>query len=100
MLASSVAAGVLNFLRRGPDVLKRATFFLRGSNYFDIGRQNSMDDKTDQIHWAKGVRVCVGDIRPAAETGYVAIGNVGEAIPLSWQDRARRYEHVLVGRRM
>ncbi|KAF6789978.1 hypothetical protein CMUS01_16302 [Colletotrichum musicola] len=90
MLISGVAAGVFGCMRRGPDVLDRATFFLRKSPYVDVRNQSSLEDGTAQVKRSRGVRVCVGDVRPTEETGYVALGTVGEAMPLSWQEKNRR----------
>ncbi|KAK2733556.1 hypothetical protein CKAH01_08351 [Colletotrichum kahawae] len=91
MLASGIAASIFGCLRRGPDVLDRATFFLRYSPYVSLAEQNSLEDGISQIKRTKNLRVCVGDIRPTEETGYVAFGTVGEAMPLSWQEKERRY---------
>lgn len=91
MLLSGVAAGIFGCMRRGPDVLDRATFFLRDSPYVDVRNQSSLEDGTAQVKRSRGVRVCVGDVRPMEDTGYVALGTVGEAMPLSWQDKERRY---------
>ncbi|KAF4812278.1 hypothetical protein CGCSCA5_v009147 [Colletotrichum siamense] len=91
MLASGVAASVFGCLRRGPDVLDRAIFFLRDSPHVDLAQQNSLEDGISQVKRTKSLRVCVGDIRPTEETGYVAFGTVGEAMPLSWQEKERRY---------
>ncbi|KAF6806375.1 hypothetical protein CSOJ01_08870 [Colletotrichum sojae] len=91
MLLSGVAAGVFGCMRREPDVLDRATFFLRDSPYVNVRNQSSLEDGTAQAKRSRGVRVSVGDVRPAEETGYVALGTVGEAMPLSWQEKDRRY---------
>ncbi|KXH47798.1 hypothetical protein CNYM01_06075 [Colletotrichum nymphaeae SA-01] len=91
MLASGVAAGIFSCLRRGPDVLDRATYFLRDSPHVNVAQQSSLEDGTSQVKRIKGVRVCIGDVRPLEETGYVAFGTVGEAMPLRWQEKERRY---------
>ncbi|KAI3533298.1 hypothetical protein CSPX01_12835 [Colletotrichum filicis] len=91
MLASGVAASIFSCLRRGPDVLDRATYFLRDSPHVNIAQQSSLEDGTSQVKRIKGVRVCIGDVRPSEETGYVAFGTVGEAMPLRWQEKERRY---------
>lgn len=91
MLASGVAASVFGCLRRGPDVLDRATFFLRDSPHVNVAQRNSLEDGISQVKRTKSLRVCVDDIRPTEETGYVTFGTVGEAMPLSWQEKERRY---------
>ncbi|KAK1842224.1 hypothetical protein CCHR01_15166 [Colletotrichum chrysophilum] len=91
MLASGIAASIFGCLRRGPDVLDRATYFLRDSPHVNLAQQNSLEDGTSQVKRTKSLRVCVGDIRPTEETGYVAFGTVGETMPLSWQEKDRRY---------
>ncbi|KAF6834465.1 hypothetical protein CPLU01_04930 [Colletotrichum plurivorum] len=91
MLLSGVAAGVFGCMRRGPDVLDRATFFLKESPHVEVRRQSSLKDGTSQLKRSWDTRVCVGDVRPTEETRYVALGTVGEAMPLSWQEKDRRY---------
>ncbi|EFQ25178.1 uncharacterized protein GLRG_00322 [Colletotrichum graminicola M1.001] len=91
MLASGIAASIFGCLRRGPDVLDRATFFLRDNPNVDLAQHNSMEDGISKLKRTKSLRVCIGDIRPTEETGYVAFGRVGEAMPLNSQKKERRY---------
>ncbi|KAL0929953.1 uncharacterized protein CTRU02_215162 [Colletotrichum truncatum] len=91
MLASGIAASIFGCLRRGPDVLDRATFFLRDNPHVDLGQHNSMEDGISQLKRTKSLRICIGDIRPTEETGYVGFGRVGKAMPLSLQKKERRY---------
>ncbi|KAK1657245.1 hypothetical protein BDP55DRAFT_761980 [Colletotrichum godetiae] len=91
MLASGIAASIFSCLRRGPDVLDRATFFLRDNPHVKVAQQSSLEDGTSQVKRVKGVRVCIVDVTPLEETGHVAFGTVGEAMPLRWQEKERRY---------
>ncbi|KXH34836.1 hypothetical protein CSAL01_00417 [Colletotrichum salicis] len=89
--ASGIAAGIFSCLRRGPDVLDRATFFLGDNTHVKVSQESSLEDGTSQVKSIKGVRVCISDVRPLEETVYVAFGTVEEAMPLRWQEKERRY---------
>ncbi|KAF9877436.1 hypothetical protein CkaCkLH20_05136 [Colletotrichum karsti] len=91
MLSAGVAAAVLGALRRGPDVLDRATIFLRSNPNAELPQTSSMEDGIEQARRVKHVRVCVGDVKSQDDVGEVALGTVGNLIPLSWQKDGRVY---------
>ncbi|KAL0933331.1 uncharacterized protein CTRU02_212294 [Colletotrichum truncatum] len=92
MLASGIAASVLNLFRRGPDILDHPTGLLRDNPHVHMVQSTSMEDATEQIRRNGGVRVCLGDIKSHEDTGYLVVGCSGDVAPLGLQRKERRFE--------
>lgn len=92
MFLSALAAAALGVKRRGPDILDYATTFIRDNPYSSVSTgENSMEDGADRTHRLRKVRLCIGDVKPDAEEGYVALATVDKAVPLGKQGSDRRY---------
>ncbi|RSM15397.1 hypothetical protein CDV31_004987 [Fusarium ambrosium] len=92
MFLSALAAAALGVKRRGPDILDYATTFIRDNPYSSTSTgENSMEDGADRTYRLRNVRLCIGDVKPDAEEGYVAIATVDKAVPLGKQGSDRRY---------
>ncbi|KAM0429596.1 hypothetical protein ACHAPT_006192 [Fusarium lateritium] len=92
MFVSALAAAALGVKRRGPDILDYATTFIRDNPYSSVSTgENSMEDGADRAHRLRDVRLCIGDVNPDGEEGYVALATVDKAVPLGKQRSDRRY---------
>lgn len=93
MLGAAVGSAAFGVIRRGPDLLEYEIGLLRNSPYLNIGTASasSMEGGSEQTRRLKDVRVCLGDITPGEENGYVAIATVDGAVPISQQDANRTY---------
>jgi hypothetical protein len=83
MLFAATATAILGLLRRGPDILDRASLILRDNPYVNVPAASSMENGYEQARRLKDVQLCLGDARSGLERGHVAIGTMDAVTPLS-----------------
>jgi hypothetical protein len=72
LLVLALASFLLNFIRRGPDLLDSFSTLLKDGKYVDLPASPSLEDATLRSRSLKDAVVLFGDVRPQAETGYAA----------------------------
>jgi hypothetical protein len=72
LLVLALASFLLNFIRRGPDLLDSFGTLLKDSKYIDLPASPSLEDASLRSRSLKDAVVLFGDGRPQAETGYAA----------------------------
>ncbi|PVH96161.1 hypothetical protein DM02DRAFT_599662 [Periconia macrospinosa] len=82
MLFAAIAAAVLGLLRRGPEILDRASLIMRDNPYVNVPAASSMENGFEQARRLKDVRLCLGDVKSALDRGHVAIGTIDVVTPL------------------
>jgi hypothetical protein len=92
MLLAGIACTVLNALRRGPDVLDTFVLALRDNEFARISNADSMDDGNQVGKRLKNTKVRLGDVRPDAEIGHVAVATPGPAMPVNRLRMKRLYD--------
>jgi len=92
MLLAGIACTVLNALRRGPDVLDTFVLALRDNEFARISNADSMDDGNQVGKRLKNTKVRLGDVRPDAEIGHVAVATPGPEMPVNRLQMKRLYD--------
>ncbi|KAF4462053.1 hypothetical protein FALBO_11139 [Fusarium albosuccineum] len=92
MLLAGLFAAVMGVLRRGPDILDRASLLLRDNPNASVGHVGSMEDGFDVATRMKGAYICLGDVKPEDEVGHLTVGALPELVPLNKQGRERLYD--------
>lgn len=82
MLLAAIVAAVFGLLRRGPDILDRASLFLRDNPHANVPAGSTMEHGFDQARRLKDVRLCLGDVKAGHDRGHVAVGTVDAVTPL------------------
>jgi hypothetical protein len=92
MLFAGIACTVLNALRRGPDVLDTFVLALRDNEFARISNADSMDNGNQVGKRLKNTKVRLGDVRPDAEIGHVAVATPGPVMPVNRLQMRRLYD--------
>jgi hypothetical protein len=92
MLLAGIACTVLNALRRGPDVLDTFVLALRDNEFARIANASSMDNGNQVGKRLKYTKVRLGDVRPDAEIGHVAVATPGPEMPVNGLQMKRLYD--------
>ncbi|KAK3709104.1 hypothetical protein LTR37_011083 [Vermiconidia calcicola] len=81
MILAGIVAAVLDIYRRGPDVLGGFSLALRENNYVRAPMESSMEDERDMARRLRRVKVHIGDVKPEADIGHVAIATTSPDQP-------------------
>lgn len=73
MLLCGIAGIILDMLRQGPDILDHFGALLRDAPYVHDPGHTSMEDAVDLSNRMRHETVCLGDVYPEEDVGYVAI---------------------------
>lgn len=92
MLSSAVASAILDVRRQSPDLLDGFCLALRDNRYADLPVGCSLEDGTDMARRLRDVKVGMGDVRPEADVGHVAIAVPSEEQPVECLRRGRDYD--------
>ncbi|KAF4981358.1 hypothetical protein FZEAL_2843 [Fusarium zealandicum] len=82
---SSLSGLPMGVLRRGPDILDRASLLLSDNPNASFELVGSMEDGFDVARRMKDVYVCLGDTKPDEDVGHLSVGALQELVPLSKQ---------------
>lgn len=83
MLFAATATAILGLLRRGPEILDRASLILRDNPYANVPPASSMENGHEQARRLKDIRLRLGDAKPGLNRGHVAIGTTDAVTALS-----------------
>lgn len=92
MLLTGLAGAVFGALRRGPDILGRFSPLLRDHPYANGMEGPSMEDAVEQARRLRHLQVTLGDVKPGADVGHVAIAAAVGDQPISRLDKSRLYD--------
>jgi len=76
MLAAGIATTLLNFIRRGPDILDSFTGMLRDNPHIHADTGPSTEGALEKARRLRKTKVMLGDVLPEGTTGHVALSNV------------------------